>query len=564
MKRLFFDKLIMASQTEKSARRVQFHPRMTVIKGENDTGKSSLIKTLYYTLGAEPPHIHPTWKTLNVISALSFRIDEDRYRILRTGNRFTLFGRNDELIGIFNSVTKELAPRFSELFEFRLRLKARNDEAAQASPAFLFLPFYLDQDSSWSENWSSFERLRQFGSYRADLVAYHAGIRPNEFFDAKAQLSSKNSEVESLHSERVVVERAIKAVDDVTESQWYDIDINTYHDEIARLLVVCNRLRAEEDTLRRELSNLYSQKLVLESQLAIVRAAATEIGEDFHFLEGCEDREIDCPTCGAVYENSFRERFEIAADEDECRVLLTTLYDQLRAVDVEIENVEQNVASKSDEFREIQQILNARRGDVRLKDIVVGEGRKEVQSRLRHDADILDTKLAELSRDISAIREDMKKFTDQKRGSEIREFYLARMRTYLQELEVLRLSEESYKRIDARIKESGSDAPRALLAYYFSILHVVAKFSTSTFCPIVIDSPKQQDQDDKNWRKMMEFIRDRRPAGSQTVLALVDDAGVAIEGDMIVLDREYHVLRPEEYDAVNEELRPLLDASLTG
>jgi hypothetical protein len=56
-------------------------------------------------------------------------------------------------------------------------------------------------------------------------------------------------------------------------------------------------------------------------------------------------------------------------------------------------------------------------------------------------------------------------------------------------LDVLTMSEKSYKKITSKIAETGSGNPRALLAYYFSILEVMKEFSTSMFCPIVIDSP---------------------------------------------------------------------------
>ena len=56
--------------------------------------------------------------------------------------------------------------------------------------------------------------------------------------------------------------------------------------------------------------------------------------------------------------------------------------------------------------------------------------------------------------------------------------------------------------MDITISETGSALPRALLAYYFTFLKIMNIYSTSTFCPIIIDSPNQQEQDkDKNKSK---------------------------------------------------------------
>lgn len=46
MKNLSFQSLLLLSTTEKAARKVKFDPKVTLILGENDTGKSSLIKTI--------------------------------------------------------------------------------------------------------------------------------------------------------------------------------------------------------------------------------------------------------------------------------------------------------------------------------------------------------------------------------------------------------------------------------------------------------------------------------------------------------------------------------------
>jgi predicted ATPase len=43
MKRLLLNSLSLMSHQEKAAVEVRFHPKVTVIKGGNDTGKSSLI-----------------------------------------------------------------------------------------------------------------------------------------------------------------------------------------------------------------------------------------------------------------------------------------------------------------------------------------------------------------------------------------------------------------------------------------------------------------------------------------------------------------------------------------
>ncbi|NSL91763.1 AAA family ATPase [Acetobacter syzygii] len=84
MKNLRFQSLLLLSKKERTARRIVFDPKTTLISGENDTGKSSLIKAIYATFGADPAVIHPDWKSLGVASMVEFDIDGVTYRLLRS------------------------------------------------------------------------------------------------------------------------------------------------------------------------------------------------------------------------------------------------------------------------------------------------------------------------------------------------------------------------------------------------------------------------------------------------------------------------------------------------
>ena len=199
---------------------------------------------------------------------------------------------------------------------------------------------------------------------------------------------------------------------------------------------------------------------------------------------------------------------------------------------------------------------------MRLQDVLRSEGKKEVRVVLRDELDVLNRKIGEIDDEIMAAEKDMKEFTTAKRTKEIKEYYQGRMSVHLQQLQVKELTEEGYKDVHSRIKENGSDGPRALLAFYFAIIKTMEKFSTSTLCPIVIDSPNQQDQDPENWRRILEFMRDQRPDGAQMIIGLVDDVGVDLGGEVIELTDERQLLQKDQYDDVAEELRPYIDKSL--
>ena len=158
MKKLLFTKLYLLSLKEKKAKIINFHPQMTIIKGNNSTGKSCLVKMIYHAMGASVPNIPERFKNAEAISLLLFKVDNVEYSILRNHDQFTLFCGANKILQTTH-ITQDLAPKFADIFNFKLQLRNRQSESTQATPAFLFLPFYLDQDQGWHDVFGCFERL---------------------------------------------------------------------------------------------------------------------------------------------------------------------------------------------------------------------------------------------------------------------------------------------------------------------------------------------------------------------------------------------------------------------
>lgn len=561
MKNLIFKEVSLLSFREKKARRISFHPRLTVIKGENDTGKSALTKCLYRTLGAEPHQIHPAWEEANVSSLLTFDLDGEVFSMLRSGTIFCLFDKSGKVIKHFTSVTKELAPFFANLFNFRLPLSLRGQQA-QATPAFLFLPFYFDQDRSWQEQWKGFARLQQFSNWKSDLIAFHCGIRPTEYYQAKSKKWTFEIEQKDCLSNREVISSTLDKIKEQLRQVCFDVSIDDFKEEIEELLRRCELLKQDEEKLKETLIKLYDTRHNLDHQKNIVERSLTEISKDYNFATLKLDEEFECPTCGQIYENSLAERFALAQDEYRCRDLLSEITNKFIEVENEIASISNQLSETRSRSNSINEILEERQGELKLRDIIQSEGRKEVKTILKKELDSLDSKIGKLEVEISNLEKIMSQYDNKEGRRQIKAMYLDRIKKYMVELSVLKLQEKTFSRLDCVIKETGSDLPRALLAYYFAMLEVISRNSTSTFCPIILDSPKQQDIDEKNWRNMLEFITKYQPSNSQIILSLVDDLGVELGGKYIVLDQKYSLLSEEEFEEVSEQMEPYINACL--
>src|SRR4051812_37545291 len=164
MKNFRLQRLLLLSAREKAAQLIEFDPQTTVILGQNDTGKSCLIKSIYAAFGADPAKINPTWVDAKVDIFIDFTIDDIPYQILRSGTNYGIFKGKGEPVWSGSGVTRGLGPELARLLSFELTLQTRQGDLIVPPPAFLFLPFYVDQDVSWSGNWNSFANLQMFNN----------------------------------------------------------------------------------------------------------------------------------------------------------------------------------------------------------------------------------------------------------------------------------------------------------------------------------------------------------------------------------------------------------------
>lgn len=559
MKSLIFDELLLMSQTERTARKLTFHPQLTAIVGANDTGKSSIIKQLYWTFGAEPAVFHSRWTDLNVVSMVRFKVDGTRYVMVRAAERYALFNARGICELATGRVTSELAPRLAHLLGFALRLKSRQGQAETPPPAFCFLPFYADQDQGWGQPWNSFAKLGQYSGWKPEVINYHAGIRPNEYYDLSFEKADLETQISKVEQERNALRRAIDKLK-IKNHRPLTIDRTQYQSAIKGLLDQVKALDFDRQKSTTKLSVLASKRALLEQQASIAQAALGELDKDYAYIADDFAAHVTCPTCGTEHENSFVNRYSLVGDQEDCRSFLVEVRNQLDDVSHEIGRLEKQLGEMNFRHTKIHTLLEEKRGKIKLKDVIEAEGERQARQVVETELKTLVDELAKLNLQLKDLKARLSEFENADRKKAIHDYYSGRMAAYLHDMNVKNLPSSDYETIRSQVRDTGSDQSRAVLAYYFAFIATMLKYSSSPLCPIVLDTPNQQDQDPINARKIMDFIFKRRPAEAQLILGTVSLQGAGGYGKTIQLAEKYSAMRKSEYESVTAEIRPFLDA----
>jgi hypothetical protein len=556
-----FLELSLLSQREATARRVRFDPAMTVIVGPNDSGKSALVKSLYYALGAEPKQ-EASWRRARVVAACRFEIDHDEFTVVRDQTVFGVFNSSGEMIGAFESVTNELAPFLSELFDFKLRLRNQQNEHTLATPAFLYLPYYVDQDLGWTDTWSSFVRLGQFRDWRKDVAEYHAGVRNNDWYDTRHRIDQIKRDNADLAREADVLRAALKTVRDKLTTQTFDLDLAAFGEDVDRLIAEAQRISEREQKHQKRLVAQREQEAVLRKQAELAEAAIRELAADFRFATNTIPDPIDCPTCGASYENSFVEQFDIARDEDRLREFALHIERELYDVQAKIAATEETWQRSLAEQQHIREILGATRGAITLRDVLDAEGRKIVDREMATHLESYVLSIGRGEEELRRLERLLLNLDDREHRVHVYRLFAETLSRFRRALDVVALPDESSsKALYARPTEQGSHLKRALVAFYFALWKLISSEAQTTVFPIVIDSPLEGAQDVTNEKAILEFIFSEQPNGVQMIVALEELHGISPgRGSILVLDEKRNLLAKDEYGAVHEELEPKLRA----
>ncbi|OAO00739.1 hypothetical protein A8B75_17675 [Sphingomonadales bacterium EhC05] len=564
MKNLVLKKLWILSKAEKTALEQTFSPGTNLLVGENDVGKSTVVKSIYHCFGADTPQINNSrWKKANAIYCVKFEVDGKQFHILRDEKYFGVFDGNKQLISRHAGITPKggIAEFVNDILGFRIELERQADgKLGKAGPAFYLLPFYIDQDEGWNASWTSFTGLRQFSNYRRLMIDYHLGVRPQSYYDAKKREIELEQEKSAIEADRRSLQAARNSVEKRKAYAKVDLDPVAFQAELEKVVDEYNKIYGEQQDKLQRLKDLRNQRNVIDQEIEVLKHAIAELEADFRFAERPETPDlVGCPTCGTEFENSFVERFGILDDVDQCHALIDQWLKRRRDTSKQLSDAQTEYDLVAVKLREVEKTLERKKEGVTLSELITSEGMKEVIQSLNLEIEEFLEREQSFSEKLSENARALK--LDTKHKKEVLNWYKARMKEYLNSLNVSVLSEDDYKSLEKTIKLNalGSDLPRALLAQYFAFLSTMTKFNDFVLCPMVIDSPFQQEQDATNKQAIIDFISEKKLDGQQLVLATVTEPDFSdapdIEGaELMGFISKHSVLDAAQFSHVIEEI----------
>ena len=126
MNSLVVRELWILSKAEKAGVNLSLGPNVNLLIGENDVGKSTLIKSIYHCLGADTPQINNTvWKKANPIYCVKFEVAGKAYHVVRDEKYFGVFDADKRFISRHVNIggANGIAKFMNKLLGFNIELE---------------------------------------------------------------------------------------------------------------------------------------------------------------------------------------------------------------------------------------------------------------------------------------------------------------------------------------------------------------------------------------------------------------------------------------------------------
>lgn len=143
MNLIHFKSISIISRRDKKGFNFEFSPKVNIIFGENDTGKSSLIKSLYFTLGGDC-RIDKDWKDDDVITKVCISVKGKLYSFIRHNKRISIFSNSEDTKPIVTSShMSAIAKKVRDIFDFNLQLSYKKNRQTNSGQPCLFIFTFL-------------------------------------------------------------------------------------------------------------------------------------------------------------------------------------------------------------------------------------------------------------------------------------------------------------------------------------------------------------------------------------------------------------------------------------
>ncbi len=534
MKRLTIKKLIVISQSEARSLEVPFEDGLNIILGGNKTGKSSIIKSIFTTLGCDCKRVESDWKKLISSYLLFFNYGEKQLCIVRQGKKFQIFEYSNQF---YNCIieTKEFSKYSNclmDILEINMPCVSKDGEQLNITPPLLFRFQYIDQDEGWNKIADSFNNAAYIKNWKSNTNKYISGYLDDTYYKLQAQkeqqLIKKDDKKKELNYNEKFVSRISSALTQIKKVESLD-EVTT---KLETLLTKSENLRNMQFSVKAEMTVLENDIYINQHRLNIVEHSLAETQKDIEYALN-QDDELICPICGAIYANGLVEQLSITSDYAHCEQLIDELEKSISSSMKKLKELQEKYKSVILEIQSIEQEIQNSQDLLSYSKFYKNKGQYEIYESCKEQLESIQKEIDTCISKIAFIDDKMNEQKSRKRSQNIRndiEDYCRKLadainlpKTFIQLKDFVQV-----------INRTGSETPRLVYMYQSALYLYNLKRACSPFNFYVVDTPNQQGQDVKNLESIFKSLELLLSNEGQVIVGTERETGIEQKANNVI------------------------------
>lgn len=558
MSKLIINRLLIIDVEMKKAKSVNFKDGVNIItSSDNQVGKSTLMKSLYYTLGAEV-FFAERFKVKTKVHILEFSVNDNTYECIRY-NDIVVVRKNKNLTVKCTSAT-QLSEALKEIFGFSIFIENKQNEYVLAPPVYYFIPYYIDQDNGWVKDINSFDKLSQFNKDKRDTIYYyHLGILNDNYSKCLIEMKKLTAEINDYKKKQNEIMALLQYIRNNLTKIDLTLNLESMEIEKKELLKKYKEYSFDLNNVRREILEYQEEVFKIDNIIANLESTVKESNNIKKHLK--HEFDIECPYCKKNFEVQAKDILKINYNIEDLQKTKLEMLSMREKVSNKIDYLKKKFVSFEERLNEIEnnKINVDNTFDEFLKYKGLQETRKQLNTQLVENNSVLmssDEELKQIKKSLKDWKKKIKDANDKYR--EILTINLMEFNTKENEL-------PKNINIGTGIIASGSGQIRVNLARVYSFLEVLLEYNEEGLkFPLVIDSPKGGEQSTSNSELILELITQTKNIENQIILATIDFDSF-YKGDLskfnkITLEnKEYNLLSQKDYTKYKADIDSFLE-----
>lgn len=545
---MILTKLVILDRTDKEANVFVFSDKANIITSDDSyVGKSCLLKSMFYAMGFPIRVIQNGWILKNKLFKLYYIHDNKEGFIIRSGDTYWVDNVSEALS------TMEYSKWLLQKYNLNIRLPLKdNVDIRTVYPSAIILPFYVDQDVSWSaipyKNVAN--DLSQYASsvIPSALFEYLFGISTNVIMDKKQERLHLSNEKNSLGQQYDTL--SILKDDFIRkDTEEYAFNEQEAINDIKRYLSLAEGINVKLNEFK---SNIYQKKIEVDN-LKVETLELTKIIENTRHSYN-EIRDV-CSHCGSdLTEQQSMMRIRLENDQYEATLLRNDLDRKIKKLEAEIDSILQGKLGLENEYASLLSIAEKKQGEITLQQFIEQKAQKLAKTNYVEVKNTLNEKIANLTERINKLSSEIRILEKQQkvkrdtiglRFNELKE----KLKITFSTASLNELSFLEFKTITA----SGTVSNVTLFSIYIIYLRLLSEYSVVEL-PFGFDALIKDELTENNIKLMYETLEKYiLNSNKQVFVVMLKDKLKYITGNHNLIELNKPILDKTKYDELLEE-----------